>query len=285
MSTNARLNSRKRSWVPGLIFCAASNAIFGWAMAAETDLAAKLIDTTGVAPHLAQASGIIVNDALPKYATCFTSKNEVMSEADEAEFTTLIEEHFGAAVTLPRAVSRLNHAMSPEDLAVVDAFFENPVGKRIVAAENESKDFDEARFNKFMDAHLNSKAWDKKRLNLIEAVYDSTRAARFVSTLNGEFMVASALSAHCDTRPEALDKLQPQLDNLRSESQFIEPLMRGDLVPLVATVFRNLPNSDLEAYLEFAQSDLGEQFFDALVSATGSSLSEGTLGLRQSLLQ
>jgi len=285
MSFITRLNRPTRTQLAVLLICTATNAAISDVWANETELAAKLIDTTGVAPHLAEASTVIFNDALPEYSQCYTSKNEVMSVDDETRFKALIEEHFGTTVALPRAVSVLNDAMNPEDLTLVDTFFKSPVGRRIVEAEYGSKNFDEETFNELMNTHLNSNGWDRKRFKLIEAVYDATRAARFISTLNGELMVATTLSAHCNTAAEDLERLQPQLDSLRTESRFIEPIMRGELIPVVATVFRNLPNSDLEAYANFAESELGVRFFDALVLATGSGLSEGVLNLRQSLTQ
>jgi len=251
--------------------------------ASDKDIALVLLEKTGVATHLANASEAIHTDALPRYSQCFVEKKAAMVEGDKQQFKALIEKNFGSVVAVPRAIRAMNDALSIADQEAVLMFFESPTGVRIVAAELGSKDYDERTFNTLMDRHLKSSAWDDARVTLIESVYDSTRAARFISTLNGEILAASTLSGHCDTRIEALEKLQPHLETLRSESQFIEPLMRGYLVPLVATVFRNIPNSDLAAYSEFAESDLGVKFFEALLTSTASSLSEGVVDLRLAL--
>jgi len=279
MSTNANFNKPSRTLVLAFILSTVSAV----AQASDNDIAESLLVTTGVASHLANASQEIFSDAVAKYSGCFAEKNAVMSEGDGQQLKSVIEQHFSGEVTVPRAIDAINDAMDIAEQEAVQDFFESPIGARIVAAEVATKDYDEQMFDKLMDRHLNSSAWGEPRLALIESVYDSTRSARFFSTLNGEILAASALSGHCDTSAESLDKLQPHLETLRSESQFIEPLMHDQLVRVIATIFRNIPNSDLIAYVEFAQSDLGVKFFDALLSSTASSLSEGAAGLRLSV--
>ncbi len=251
----------------------------------QTELAAGLIETSGVGPHLANVSAVVFDEALPNYSQCFIDSGDVMSSEDEQQLKTALNQHLGPNVTVQRAIVHLSDAMELSELETVQAFFKSPAGARIIAAETASKDFDENTFEKQLEEYFQSGHWNEERSTLISMVYDNTRAARFVSTLNGEISVASALSGHCNQTPQGFKELQPQLDSQRSDSQFIEPIMRGDLIPVIATIFKDISNRDLEMYAEFAQSNIGKKFFDALLFSTANGISDGLPGLQKSLSQ
>lgn len=251
----------------------------------ETEIATALIELSGVGPHLADVGSIVFEEALPSYRECFSEAGGVMSPEDEQKLKSALEQNLGSTVTVQRAITELAQAMELSDLEAVQDFFNTPSGVRIVEAETASKEFDEVTFFNMQKAYFASSVWTEERTATMSDVHDSTRAVRFVSTLNGEISVAITLSGHCDATKAEFEKLQPQLDSLRSESQFVEPIMRGDMILVIAVIFKDITNDDLNNYIEFSQSDVGVRFFNALLASTEAGIAGGLSGLQESLLR
>ena len=248
--------------------------------ASASKIAAELLEKTGITEHLSLVSKTIGDEGYDKYATCLLTDDWKPGRAEERAFQVLIDRHFGAYPSHVRAVQSITERMSLEDLKAAQQFFDGAIGEKIVLAEKESKNFSEENFSQLADEYFNSSRWNTQRKPLIRQVYEATRAGRFVSILNGEMTVAITVSSVCDATTENYRQLSTELKSARSEARFVEPLMSGEVMSVIATIFRDISDADLQGYIDFAQSEPGKSFFNSLLESTRKGISGGLLGVR-----
>lgn len=270
-----------KAFKPARLACmlALSFAGSGQALADQT-LSAELIDRAGIAAHLALVPDSIVRDGWVIQERCAATDALKLSPLDKAEFSASVEQHFGLVQSQARAIDGMSKNMNVKQLYATKKFFDSDLGERIVAAESASKDISEDEFVAIADEYLDSARWTKAREQLISVVYESTRAARFVSVLNGELTVAVQVSSHCKPTVESYRALSKLLKTTRTDARFVEPIMKSDLTLIIATIFRDFSDRDLIEYVEFAQGDDGKSFYYALIEATRLSISGGLEGVR-----
>ena len=266
--------------VMAALFCAAS----GTAMA-DDSLSADLIEKSGISEHLALVPTSIAQEAWSRLELCQSEELVALTEtdeiqSDEANFTALVEKHFGLTTSRARAIEAMNGNMNVKQRFSTKKFFDSDLGQRIVAAEEASKDVSEDEFVALAEEYFESSYWTDDRESLIRVVYESTNAARFVSILNGELTVAVEVSSHCEPTLENYQALGELLKTTRTDARLIEPIMANDLIFIIATTFRELTDRDLVEYLEFARSDDGKAFYNALLESTRRAISGGLKGFR-----
>lgn len=247
---------------------------------ADQSISAELIDKAGIIEHLAMVPDSIAKEAWSKHKLCHADDAVTLSPSDEADFKALIQQHFGVEQSQARAIQAMSENLNVKQLYATKKFFDSDLGERIVAAERASKNISEAEFVSIAEDYLDSEQWNEERKKVVNLVYASTRAARFVSILNGELTVASEVSGHCKPTLESYKTLSKHLKTTRSDARLIENFMANDLILIIATVFRDIPNKDLVEYIEFARGSDGKSFFNALMESTRLAISGGLKGVR-----
>jgi len=243
-------------------------------------VAAELIYLAGIPAQLSLIPESIVAEATPNFVRCGLTDDFKPGDAEIDAFAAMIDRHFGSALSRERAVNALAQTMTLDELKAAKSFYATQAGGNIIRAEFASKELSEANFVRLADAYFESIQWTDQRERLIKRVYDATRAARYVSILNGEVSVAVQVSSHCTATLASYKQLSDKLKNVRTDARFVEPLMAADINSIMATVFRDVSNEDLRAYVEFAESDVGKSFFNSLLDATRRGISGGLKSLR-----
>jgi len=242
--------------------------------------AAKILEMAGIPDHLAVVTTSIVNEGTPKFILCGTT-DETKPGADEInEFEDLIGRHFGASVNRDRAIEKMVNDLSDEQMSEIQAWFAKPLGQKIVEAERSSKHLSVEEFEAIANEYYDSERWSAMRKRLVGTVYKATRAARFVSILNGEITIAVAVSTHCSANAEGYERLNVKLKSARSDARFAERFMSDDINSVIATVFRDLTDAELMEYVDFARTDVGQAYFNALLEATRVGIAGGLKGMR-----
>ena len=251
---------------------------------ADNSISAELIERSGIGEHLALVPDSIVHEAWPKHQSCYSGADSALFSMDEAAFNELITMYFGVEQSTARAVQAMSDFMNVKQLYGTKKFFDSDLGQRIVAAEKASKEIEEDEFVVIAEEYFDSEQWTEERELLIRVVYEATRAARFVSILNGELSVAVAVTGHCEPSLDSYKELSNSLKTTRTDARMIEPIMANDLVLIIATIFRDFSDKDMIEYAEFARSAEGKSFFNALLESTRKAIAGGLKGARADLI-
>ncbi len=247
---------------------------------ADSKTAADLLDLAGIPPHLEIAADSIAEEGYARYVSCLVADGVQPGAALQQAFTDMIKSHFGPEQSLARAVETMAGSLSDETMRLAREFFDTDVGKRIVKAEYDSKGASEDEFVEHVNVYVNSESWTVSRKQLINELLEHTRAVRFVSLINGEITVAVKVSSECDATEAGYLKLSDELKRERTDARFVEPIMAGELNLVIATVFRDLSDQEIQAYLEFASSPAGKSFFNGLLQSTRRGIAGGLSGVR-----
>jgi len=243
-------------------------------------IATELLTDTGVFAHLAAATNAIVAEANKNFLLCEFSDNQFPEVAKRNAYAAMLQRHIGPSVNQDRAVAALVTQLPEEVFTAAREWYGTDSGRRIVAADAESKAFTEEKFESVAAQYIESDAYTEERQGLISQVTDAMRATRFVSLVNGEITVAIKVSSHCDNTIEGFKALSRELKTVRTDVRWFENVLREDLIQVNAVVYRDLSDTDLQNFLEFLQSDHGTAFTSGLLEATRHGISGGLLGIR-----
>lgn len=253
---------------------------------AETDTAEELLQLSGISMHLGIAADAIAEEGYAMYAECLNPTDEGAEylesvSYDKDAFTVLIKRHFGQSQSFARAVEAMAVSMSDDHMAATERFFATEVGQKIVKAETDSKHLSEDEFVTTLNEYVSSDEWTASRKQTIAQISQATRAVRFVSLINGEMSVAAKVSSACDATEAGYLQLNHELKRERTDARFVEPMMVGGLNLVIATIFKDLSDQEINDYLTFAQSDAGSSYFNGLLQATRRGISGGLIGVRE----
>ena len=163
---------------------------------------------------------------------------------------------------------RVEHIFSDEELQKIAAFLESPLGKRIVEAEN--KLTDEKEMQKTMENAaklVNEGNKNPARLGLIQSITEAMSTTD--KNVNYALSVALALDVAMINATPSME--MPPMEELVQVYEANRFLMTGKVAQIVLAagvhVYRPFSNAELNQYLEFALSPVGNKYFTAIGDA------------------
>jgi len=243
-------------------------------------LAESLVNESGIATHLTAATQSILEETQDNFANCKADENDIEHAAQMAQLESLVEEHFGPKVMYRRAIDAMADELATAQLTYVSNWFSSEIGQRIIAAETLSNEFSESAFSQQANSYLSSKRWTEDRERLMQQVADTTRAARFISLVYAEVTVAVQVSSICDASTEGYEALNDKLESVRKDSQLFEGIAAADIVKVTGTVFRDLTDAEIAAYIDFLSAPSGQAYISALLDSTQAAIAGGLKPMR-----
>ena len=251
--------------VAGIFFLAISIAATEEAGATES-LHKTLLVNSGLQSQLMSVSGIVLSETRQLRLAC--ADRPGFSHALSSYISELFSTDRLTALAEVELESRLSESSAREALG----WYESPLGRSIIAAENRSADLNEQEQNDREQSLRSSSSWTEIRRGLIREVLLKTRTHEFVATLNTHISGAVTLASTCADRLDELDILEQQVDKSILDEPLLAMFFLGTLIPPSGVVFEDLSDDDLRDYWRFSDSEVGNALHKALVETLRSTL-------------
>ncbi len=240
----------------------------------QTAVAMRIYEKSGVASHLVTVPGTIIGEAEFERTKCGVVSDYVVS----AEY---IEQLYSRKNMASQFSSQLLAELGEEKVRRVEAWYKTDLGKRIIKAESSAVGLEREQFNVLLNAYLQSTRWHQERADQVATVLQATKAVDFLSAVHTEISAAVAIAASCDVTKVNAEDVAKEVAKIRADEAFYLAFLRGEMVPPTAFVYRSLSRAELNAFTRFAQSDLGAEYFNALVKISRRIVADGVGSLAE----
>lgn len=258
------------------------------AMAADDERISRLVRQSGVAAQLQQA----LPDVRAGLEDHWQSRagNSKAADCDDGPLSRFELQHYLGqmlrSTTLNQSFAReLSRSLSQESVRQSERWFQSEPGRLIATTEAQSGTVDPVRFEQSLSAYLASDAWTPQRRRLVKRMLEKTRSAEFVTIYNTGIVSMTTMATTCrdplttdanralhQSSASALKAAIAQKDALLATydwtDDFVQLVLLDELVPIAGGIFQSLETETLEAYIVFAGSAAGSEFFDKLLSVT-----------------
>lgn len=227
--------------------------------ASDSDVRA-IISKSGVETQLGGFAGSLRSTLL--------TQPELASKLTEAQLDTIFKA-FDAAFTPQQLTTdianELRRTLADTDARATLDWLESPIGSRITAMEDSA----------------NALAASPERMNEAQAMVERLpprRVERYLSLIRvtgadqAGAQIAMNMSAGVihgaaqvlEATPSDLDTVRRELAPLREQMQ---QALAGTYLTMFASIYRELPESELDAYIAFAESPSGKRYHDGMTAA------------------
>ena len=223
----------------------------------------RILEDSGVLSQMSNLPATIIGESQQHWRSC---------SASDAHLESWINAAYSAEEISRLAVKEMKNALDAQGIVKVVDWLGSASGQTIIDAERASGALSEEQFESYIGKLYASPDFQTARAPRIRTLVSRTRVAEFVSVLNTELnaavTVATACSPDQDTIKQLLETANIERQNIGLETAF----MAINLQAPTAVVYRAVEDAVIDNYLEFAASDAGQAYHEALIKVTRDTL-------------
>lgn len=251
----------------------------GYALADDTVDAKQLntiYEVSGIHSQLSWALSVVQEESKKARLSCSTA--DKIPDIDKMLVDILSVQELRESF-----LNELKDRLNPTQRKEVVAWASSTAGQKIFKAEADSASNDEADFDTMYKAYQNSDTNSEARTERMSTMLSDTGAVYFISAINTEISALVSMASVCSTSSDDIASAEAVIKEERSGEALYRAFMRQELVVPANVIYQNVPDEDIDAYIEFANSDAGEAYFTALIKGVRAVLSERVDGLKLAL--
>ena len=203
-------------------------------------------------------------------------------DAQTASVNTIMVESFDPVVMKSIVKAHLKQELSSADIKAALKWLHSPLGKKITALENAASDVqDLADIQKKMPELLENNDRFALIRKLDDAIKVSESTVNTLVIMQGAMLRGMMASAPADKRWND--------DRIKEYLAGIEPQIKAEYelltIASLAYTYRNLPDNEVRAYIDFANTPAGQHYHSSAIAAMNEALTAASEKMGQRLGQ
>jgi len=233
----------------------------------EAEQLEAIYQLSGVDAHLSWVLSTVQQESVAGQNSC-TNKDTV------PQIDQTLKELLTLDALRSSFLAQLEERLSNEHRSVILDWANSPAGSKIHAAEADSLNYDEAKFNELLNTYKESDTHSAERVERIKNMLTDTGAAYFISAINTETSSLVSMSSVCSTDQEDIIRAQIAIEEERGAEALYRAFMRQELLVPSSVLYQKITDEEIDAYSEFAKSEAGKAYFAALIVGVRTILNE-----------
>jgi hypothetical protein len=257
-----------------------------WCFAPSVDAKVDVL----VAERLLAKSGTLAQiDALPvQFKSNFEEglreqKDVPLTREEINRMSAVVDRTFAVAKLRAAIASGVAETITDEHATALDAWYDSPTGKRMLALEEAAAKSDQAATIQEGTASLAILA--PERLARVRELLDATRASDFVAELSIDMSVGATYAALKATARNAPPPIEALRESAAKDKAQIVKLVSESLLAVYVKTYAKASDADLIAYTEFMKSAAGKAFSSAVIGAFSKALVSSANDLSKALVE
>lgn len=245
------------------------------AAARAGDAHAELYRSVGLDAHFATLWRQIDDTyrALPKAGA------GTRADIDSARF----QQRFGPEALREHVLAGWREQLSGDDITVAALWHESALGHTLSQRELEAVELKPATLTVFL-RELRDAPPPASRLTLLRRLDQAVGASAAATDLGGHIELAAVAARQANGQAPAAAPTPAQVaETQRRDRNFIQALLRQEVLRTNLYIYRDADEADLLAYLAFAESPAGARFYRSTLRALGEAIEAGSAELQASL--
>lgn len=232
-------------------------------------LAAEIMRASGLEQQLGHTTRSI-KDSLQK------AEESGKATPEQREIGQIMLDAFGPQAILSSVGKQLADQLSEEELQKVLSWYEGHPGKKLIQLENQLGDPEKAKDLVEFARQTEQNPIPESRQALYQQIDKATLTTQTTvdMQLNSRVAMVKAMNKTAKSEKKLTDaEIDAKIAAQRPQATAF--LQQINLIKF-AYLYKDLPESDMNAYLRFAQSDAGSKFFKVRSKALDAAMQEGS---------
>lgn len=273
------MNSKMKRHSHRVVACALTLVVaIGGALArVEPAVAERLLEKSGT---LAQIGGVPVQFKAQFEELLREQKTGTATRDDVIRWLAAIERQMEAADLRRSIVSGVAERLSADDVGAIDAWYDSPVGTKMLRLEADAAKGDSVAA--LRDGAAMLRMLPGARVNALSELLSATRASDFVTELSIDMSVgaAHAVASATSPTPPPVSALRESANRERAQ---IEKSVSDSLLAAYAKTYEKASDAELAAYRDFMLSRAGKSLSSAVIAAFSRALTVRTADIARVL--
>lgn len=260
------------SWKRSVGVFLALTLVFAAGLAQAADkraLASEVMRVSGLEQQLAQTTRSI-NDSLKK------AEESGKATPEQREIGAVMLEAFGTENILAAVGKQLADQLNEGELQKVLSWYEGDPGRKLIRLENQLTDPEKAKELVEFAKQAEQNPIPEARQSLYKKIDKATLTTETTvdMQLNSRVAMVKAMNKTAKSEKKLTDaEIKEKIESQRPKA--MEFMQQINLIKF-AYLFKDVPESDLAAYVKFAESDVGRKYFKARSKALDAAMQEGS---------
>jgi len=260
------------SWKRSVGVVLALTLVFAAGLAQAADkraLASEVMRVSGLEQQLAQTTRSI-NDSLKK------AEESGKATPEQREIGAVMLEAFGTENILAAVGKQLADQLNEGELQKVLSWYEGDPGQKLIRLENQLADPEKAKELVEFAKQAEQNPIPEARQSLYKKIDKATLTTETTvdMQLNSRVAMVKAMNKTAKSEKKLTDaEIKEKIESQRPKAmEFMQQINQIKF----AYLFKDVPESDLAAYVKFAESDVGSKYFKARSKALDAAMQEGS---------
>jgi hypothetical protein len=260
------------SWKYSARVVLALTLVFAAGLAQAADkraLTSEVMRVSGLEQQLAQTTRSI-NDSLKK------AEESGKATPEQREIGAVMLEAFGTESILATVGKQLADQLSEGELQKVLSWYEGNPGQKLIRLENQLADPEKAKDLVEFAKQAEQNPIPEARQTLYKKIDKATLTTQTTvdMQLNSRVAMVKAMNKTAKSEKKLTDaEINEKIESQRPKA--MEFMQQINLIKF-GYLFKDVSDSDVEAYLKFAESDVGKKYFKARSRALDMAMQEGS---------
>lgn len=260
------------SWKYSARVVLALTLVFAAGLAQAADkraLTSEVMRVSGLEQQLAQTTRSI-NDSLKK------AEESGKATPEQREIGAVMLEAFGTESILATVGKQLADQLSEGELQKVLSWYEGNPGQKLIRLENQLADPEKAKDLVEFAKQAEQNPIPEARQTLYKKIDKATLTTQTTvdMQLNSRVAMVKAMNKTAKSEKKLTDaEINEKIESQRPKA--MEFMQQINLIKF-GYLFKDVSDSDVEAYLKFAESDVGKKYFKARSKALDMAMQEGS---------
>lgn len=232
-------------------------------------LASEVMRVSGLEQQLGQTTRSI-NDSLKK------AEESGKATPEQREIGAVMLEAFGTETILASVGKRLADQLNEEELRKVLSWYEGDPGQKLIRLENQLADPEKAKDLVEFAKQAEQNPIPEARQSLYKKIDKATLTTETTvdMQLNSRVAMVKAMNKTAKSEKKLTDaEINEKIESQRPKA--VEFMQQINLIKF-GYLFKDVSDSDVEAYVKFAESDVGKKYFKARSKALDAAMQEGS---------
>lgn len=260
------------SWKRSIWVVLALSLVFATGLAQAADkraLASEVMRVSGLEQQLGQTTRSI-NDSLKK------AEESGKATPEQREIGAVMLEAFGTETILATVGKRLADQLNEGELRKVLSWYEEDPGQKMIRLENQLADPEKAKELVEFAKQAEQNPIPAARQSLYKKIDKATLTTETTvdMQLNSRVAMVKAMNKTAKSEKKLTDaEINEKIESQRPKA--MEFMQQINLIKF-GYLFKDVSDSDVAAYVKFAESDVGRKYFKARSEALDAAMQEGS---------
>ena len=260
------------SWNRSVRLVLALTLVFAAGLAQAADkraLASEVMRVSGLEQQLGQTTRSI-NDSLKK------AEESGKATPEQREIGAVMLEAFGTESILASVGKQLADQLNEGELQKVLSWYEGDPGQKLIRLENQLADPEKAKELVEFAKQTEQNPIPEARQSLYKKIDKATLTTETTvdMQLNSRVAMVKAMNKTAKSEKKLTDaEINEKIESQRPKA--MEFMQQINLIKF-GYLFKDVSESDVEAYAKFAESDVGRKYFKARSKALDAAMQEGS---------